>query len=124
MVIRWYRAWTEEHSHERRHSTGPQRRTTESQDRFLRLAAVRGRSTSTRRIANAWYDVVGRPISMSSNIDDNGSNGAVTEITEIMNGIQLCSAMNSDFDWGPTMDYKGSEDILCSILWNVIWSAL
>ncbi|RZC31841.1 hypothetical protein BDFB_011721 [Asbolus verrucosus] len=63
------------------------------------------------------------------NIDDNGSNGAVTEITEAMNGIQLSSAMNPDFVWGPTMDDKESEDVgvndvLCSILRNVMWPAL
>ncbi|RZB41612.1 hypothetical protein BDFB_014209, partial [Asbolus verrucosus] len=67
-----------------------QRKTTEREDRFLRLAALRDKSTSTRK-----------------NIDDNGSNGAVTEITGIMNGIHLCSAMNPDFVWGLTMDDDG-----------------
>ncbi|RZB40080.1 hypothetical protein BDFB_014358 [Asbolus verrucosus] len=42
-----------------------------------------------------------------------------------MNEIQLCSMMNPDFVWGPTMDDKGSEDVgvndaLCSSLWNVM----
>ncbi|RZC40865.1 hypothetical protein BDFB_012500, partial [Asbolus verrucosus] len=64
-----------------------------------------------------------------NNIDDNCSNGAVTQITDTMNGIQLCSAMNLDFVWGPTMDDKGSEDVgvndvLCSIVRDVMLPAL
>ncbi|RZC40213.1 hypothetical protein BDFB_014158, partial [Asbolus verrucosus] len=56
------------------------------------------------------------------NIDDNGSNGAVTEITGIMNVF----SDESRFCLGT---HDGSEDVgvndaLYSILWNVMWPAL
>ena len=63
-VMRSCRAWFQEGRHRRAIGTGRQRQTTERQDRRLRLLALRDRFSTTRAIANHWFDAVGRAITM------------------------------------------------------------
>lgn len=58
------RAWIQEGRTRRARGTGRRRRTTDRQDRRLRLLALRDRFTSTRAIADQWFTEHGRPIGL------------------------------------------------------------
>ncbi|CAH1994372.1 unnamed protein product [Acanthoscelides obtectus] len=65
-VVRCCQAWFREGRTQRARGTGRRRRTTDREDRRLRLLALRDRFSTTRSIANEWFAEHGRPIGMRS----------------------------------------------------------
>lgn len=61
-VVDAWRAWAEEGRTQRARGTGAIRRTTQREDRLLRLMALRDRRRTTRSVADSWFAAVGRPI--------------------------------------------------------------
>lgn len=63
-VVRCCQAWFQEGRTRRARGTGRRSRTTDREDRRLRILALRDRFTSTRAIADQWFAEHGRPIGM------------------------------------------------------------
>jgi hypothetical protein len=63
-VVNCWQAWSVENRDSRAQGSGRPRRTTDRQDRHLRFLAFRDRQMSTSSVATAWYNVMGRLISM------------------------------------------------------------
>lgn len=63
-VVRCCQAWLQEGQMQRARGTGRVRRTTELQERRLRLLALRDRFFTTRAIANQWFAEHGRIVGM------------------------------------------------------------
>ncbi|XP_066254330.1 uncharacterized protein [Euwallacea similis] len=61
-IVRCCQGWFEEGQTGRRTGTGRPRRTTERQDRRLRIMALRDRFVSSRTLADQWFAEYGRPI--------------------------------------------------------------
>jgi transposase len=62
-VLNCYHVWSEEGREQRARRSGRPRQTTASQDRRLRLLAVRDRFSTTRSIADQWFGEEGRRVS-------------------------------------------------------------
>lgn len=65
-IVGCWRAWNTERRETRARGSGRPRGTTEAQDRYLRLLAFRDRHMPTRRVAAAFHNVEGRPITGAS----------------------------------------------------------
>ena len=63
-IMRVYQIWNEEGRGTRIRSTGQPRRTTERQNRRLRMLALRDRFSTSRQIGDQWSNEEGRPVSM------------------------------------------------------------
>jgi transposase len=61
-VVNCYHVWSEEGREQRARRSGRPRQTTASQDRRLRLLAVRDRFSTTRSIADQWFGEEGRRV--------------------------------------------------------------
>jgi transposase len=61
-VLNCYHVWSEEGREQRARRSGRPRQTTASQDRRLRLLAVRDRFSTTRSIADQWFGEEGRRV--------------------------------------------------------------